>query len=97
MVLGIVAVTVSLGGGVGQSFLISKRLPDILPVSGQGVLAQTGASSKGGGVVPGSWSQGPLTLRIYWGLSVCCSGCAGALLVLGLTILFFYLKLLGRS
>ena len=46
---GIVAVIVSLAGGMGQSFLISKRLPDILLASGQGVVAWAGASSKGGG------------------------------------------------
>ena len=49
--LGIVAVevVVLLAQGIGQSFLNSKRLPDIFPTSGQGVLTQTGASSKGGG------------------------------------------------
>ena len=47
--LGFVAVTVLLVGGIGQSFLSSKRLPDIFPASGQGVLVQTGASSNGGG------------------------------------------------
>ena len=47
----VVAVAVLLARGIGQSFLNSKRLPNVFPASGQGVLAQTGASSKGGGVV----------------------------------------------
>ena len=34
-----VAVTVLLVGGIGQSFLNSKRFQDIFPASGQGVLA----------------------------------------------------------
>ena len=49
---------VLLAGGMDQSFLSSKRLPDIFPASGQGVLAQTGAFSNGGGLssdVKGFW------------------------------------------
>ena len=46
---GIVAVTVALEGGMGQSFLISKRLLDILLASGQWVLLWAEVSSKGGG------------------------------------------------
>ena len=42
-------VTVLMVGGIGQSFLSSKRLPDIFPASGQGLPAQTGAFSNGGG------------------------------------------------
>ena len=36
--LELVAVTVLLVGGIGLSFLISKRFPDIFPASGHGVL-----------------------------------------------------------
>ena len=42
-------VVVLMEGGIGQSFLISKRLPDIFPALGHGVPAWTGASSRGGG------------------------------------------------
>ena len=35
-------------GGSNQSFLSSKRFPDISPAQGHGVLSWTGASSKGG-------------------------------------------------
>ena len=48
--LEVVGVIVLLGGGIGQSFLSLKRLPDIFPASGQGVLAQSGASSNGEGL-----------------------------------------------
>ena len=48
--LGFVAVVVLVTGRIGQSFLILKRLPDIFPALGQWVPAQTGASSKGGGL-----------------------------------------------
>ena len=44
-----VADMVLLVGGIGQSFLSSKRLPDIFPASGQGVLVQTGPFSNSGG------------------------------------------------
>ena len=37
--LELVAVTVLLAGEIGQSFLNSKRFPDIFPASGHGVLA----------------------------------------------------------
>ena len=37
-------------GGSNQSFLSSKRFHDIFPALGHGVLSQTGASSKGGGL-----------------------------------------------
>ena len=37
--LGFVSVTVLLVGGIGQSFVSSKRLSDTFPASGQGVLA----------------------------------------------------------
>ena len=37
--LELVAVTVLLVAEIGQSFLSSKRLPDIFPASGHGVLA----------------------------------------------------------
>ena len=37
-----VAVTVLLARGIGQSFLNSKRFPDIVPALGHGVLVQTG-------------------------------------------------------
>ena len=47
--LGFMAVMVLLAGGIGQSFLSSKRLPDIFLALGQGVLAQTGTFSNGGG------------------------------------------------
>ena len=46
----VVFVVVFVVGGIGQSFLISKRLPDIFPALGQGVPTQTGASSRGGGL-----------------------------------------------
>ena len=45
-------------GGIGQSFLISKRLLDIFPALGHGVPTQMGASSRGGGLfsdVGGCW------------------------------------------
>ena len=48
---GIVAIAVLLLGGIGQSFLNSKRFPDIFPALGHGVLASTGMFSRGGGVV----------------------------------------------
>ena len=48
-----VAVTVLLVGGICQSFLNSKRLPDIFPALGQVVLAETGVFSNGGGMFPG--------------------------------------------
>ena len=51
--LELVAVTVLLVGGIGQSFLNSKRFPDIFPASGHGVLAQTGMFSNGGGSFSG--------------------------------------------
>ena len=37
--LELVGVTVLLVGGISQSFLNSKRFPDIFPASGHGVLA----------------------------------------------------------
>ena len=40
-------------GGSNQ-FLSSKRFPDILPAPGHGVLSQTGAFSKGGGLFSGA-------------------------------------------
>ena len=46
-----VAVVLELVGGIGQSFLNSKRFPYIFPALGQGVLAQSGAFSNGRGVV----------------------------------------------
>ena len=46
----VVTVVVLVAGGIGQSFLNWKRLPHIFPALGQGVSAQTGASSKGGGL-----------------------------------------------
>ena len=46
---GIVAIAVLLLGGINQSFLNSKRFPDIFPALDHGVLAQTGMSSRGGG------------------------------------------------
>ena len=36
--------------GSNESFLSSKRFPDIFPTSGHGVLSWTGASSKGEGL-----------------------------------------------
>ena len=47
--LELVAVTVFLVGGIGRSFLTSKRFPDIFPASGHWVLVQTGMFSSGGG------------------------------------------------
>ena len=38
-------------GGSNQSFLSSKRFPEIFPVSDHGVLSWTGTSSKGGGLL----------------------------------------------
>ena len=47
--VGIVAVAVLLLlGGIGQSFLNSKRFPDIFPALGHGVPVQTGMFSRGG-------------------------------------------------
>ena len=45
------AVLVLVAGGIGQSVLNLKRLPDIFPAAGQGVLTQSGASSNCGGDV----------------------------------------------
>ena len=47
----VMLVEVLVEGRIGQSFLISKRLPDIFPALGHGVPAQTGASSRGWGVI----------------------------------------------
>ena len=47
--LELVAVTVLLVGGIGQSFLNSKRFPDIFPASSHGVLVQTGMFPMVGG------------------------------------------------
>ena len=47
--VGFVAVAVLVAEGIGQSFLILKRLPDSFLASGQGIPTWTGASSKGGG------------------------------------------------
>ena len=59
------------GRGMGQSFLSSKRLPDIFPALGQGVLAHTGAFSNGGGLfsdVEGFWlSEFTGALAFVWG------------------------------
>ena len=65
------AVIVSLAGGMGQSFLISKRLLDILLALGQGILAWIGGIFKGWGLFSGVWAQGSLTLSICWGLGAC--------------------------
>ena len=46
---GIVAVAVLLPRGISQSFLNSKRFPDIFPNLGHGVLVQNGMFSRGGG------------------------------------------------
>ena len=48
--LGFVAVMVLLVGGISQSFLNSKRFPDIFPALGQGVLVWSGAFSNAGGL-----------------------------------------------
>ena len=45
-----VAIMELLVGGISQSFLNSKRFPDIFSVSGQGVLVPTGTFSNGGGL-----------------------------------------------
>ena len=49
--LEVVAVVLFLVGGIGQSFLNSKRFADIFPALGHGVPAQTGIFLSGGGVV----------------------------------------------
>ena len=48
--LELVAVTVLLVDWISQSFLNSKRFPDIFPALGHGVLVQTGIFSIGGGL-----------------------------------------------
>ena len=45
----VVAVVVLLVGGIGQSFLNSKRFPEIIPALGHGVPAQTGMFLSCGG------------------------------------------------
>ena len=66
-----VLVLVLVAGGIGQSFLNSKRLPDNFPVLNQGVLTQIGASSNSGGFfseVGGFWFSGFAgTLVFAWG------------------------------
>ena len=51
--LELVVATVLLVGGIGQTFLNSKRFPYIFPASGHGVLVQTGVFSIGGGLFSG--------------------------------------------
>ena len=47
----IVAVAVLLVGGIGQSFLNSKKFPDIHRALGHGVPVQTGMFLSGGGLL----------------------------------------------
>ena len=93
--LGIVAVMVLLVGGIGQSFFSSKRLPYILPASGQGVLAWTRVFSNGGRVVLWCWSL--LSFRIYWGLVICLGWLRSCLAGSGLVTTFTSYFLVGIS
>ena len=84
-------VTVLLAGGMDQSFLSSKRLPDIFPVSDQEVLACTGAFSNGGGLfydVKGFWlSEFTGALTFVWG--GCTVSLPGSSLATTFTLYFF--------
>ena len=81
--------------GWTNQFQSSKRFPDILPAPGHGVLLQTGAFSKGGGLfsgvsgtletVAGSGMAVSLGLRAVLGLNLF----VGAALLLFSTVLFF--------
>ena len=51
--LELVVVAILLVGGISQSFLNSKRFPDIFSALGHGVLVQTGVFSIGGGLFSG--------------------------------------------
>ena len=69
--IGFVVVAVLEMGGIGQSFLRSKRFPDIFPALAQGVLAWTGGFSNGGGLfsdIEGFWpSEFTVASACPWG------------------------------
>ena len=72
-------------GGIGQSFLKSKRFPDIFPALGHGVPAQGGIILSGGGLLSTVPScEGFWISEFVGALGVVKGGCVVALLVLDL-------------
>ena len=85
--LGIVALSLLGGlevvvGGIGQSFLNSYRLPDIVHALGHGVPAHVGIFSSGGGLLLDEllWREFPFSI-LAWGIDM--GVCVTILLVLG--------------